>query len=120
MVKPTAKKAAKSKARLEAARLTVTRHPVNAAYLDKPAHLRTRQERTDAGKAQRVTCPRESQAGFKPDPARPDPIDILIASSEGRIAELIPIRYGRMMASPFAFYRGAAAIMAASSASGRP
>jgi len=114
MVKPAAKRPAKkNKARSEETRLVVTRHPVNAAYLDKPAHLRTRQECTDAGKAQRVTCPRESQAGFKPDPARPDPIDLLIASSEGRIEELVPIRYGRMMASPFAFYRGAAAIMAA-------
>jgi len=89
------------------------RHVVNAAYLDKPAHLRTRQERIDAGKALRVTCPRESHAGFRPAEDRPDPTDLLVQSSAGRIEQLVPIRYGRMLASPFAFYRGAAAIMAA-------
>jgi len=91
----------------------LTRSLVNAAYLDKPAHLRTRQERNDAGKALRVSCPRESQAGFRPAEDRSDPIDLLIDSSRGRIEHLVPIRYGRMLASPFAFYRGAAAIMAA-------
>ena len=89
------------------------RHVVNAAYMQRAAHLRTRQERADAGKALRITCPREAQAGFKGSPGRPDPIDLLIESSEGRIEHLVPIRYGRMLASPFAFFRGAAAIMAA-------
>ena len=89
------------------------RHVMNAAYLDKPAHLRTRAERSDAGKALRVVCPRESHAGFQPAADRPDPIDLLVQSSEGRIEHLVPIRYGRMLASPFAFFRGAAAIMAA-------
>ena len=41
-----------------------------------------------------------------------DPIDLLIENSKGRVEELLPIRYGRMMVSPFTFYRGAAAIMA--------
>ena len=89
------------------------RHVMNAAYLDKPAHLRTRAERSEAGKALRVICPRESHAGFEPAADRPDPIDLLVQSSEGRIEHLVPIRYGRMLASPFAFFRGAAAIMAA-------
>ena len=89
------------------------RHVMNAAYLDKPAHLRTRAERSEAGKALRVVCPRESHAGFQPAADRPDPIDLLVQSSEGRIEHLVPIRYGRMLASPFAFFRGAAAIMAA-------
>ncbi|MBE2225663.1 MAG: DUF2252 domain-containing protein [Anaerolineae bacterium] len=52
------------------------------------------------------------QATWTPPANRVDPIDILIASSQGRIENLIPLRYGRMMASPFAFYRGAASIMA--------
>ena len=91
----------------------LTRHVVDAAYLDKPAHLRTRQERLDAGKALRVSCPRESHAGFAPAADRVDPIELLERSSVGRIPHLVPIRYGRMLASPFAFYRGAAAIMAA-------
>ena len=89
------------------------RDVLNAAYLDKPAHLRTRAERTEAGRALRVSCPRDSQAGFQPADDRPDPIDLLMRSSEGRIEHLVPIRYGRMLASPFAFYRGAAAVMAA-------
>lgn len=89
------------------------RNVVSAAYLEKPAHLRTRQERTDAGKALRVSCPRESHAGFHAAADRIDPIELLIQTSQGRIEHLVPIRYGRMMASPFAFYRGAAAIMAA-------
>ena len=82
-----------------------------------PAHLRTRKERSAAGRALRAACPRESQAGFKPAPERPDPIELLIASSAGRIEHLVPIRYGRMLASPFAFYRGAASIMASDLAS---
>ena len=91
----------------------LTKAPLNASYLTKAAHLRTRAERSFAGKALRAVCPRESHAGFTPSPNRPDPIELLIQSSEGRIADLVPIRYGRMMASPFAFYRGAASIMAA-------
>jgi len=88
------------------------RSVVDAAYLQKPAHLRTRQERTDAGKALRVSCPRESHGGFQAAADRPDPIELLVQSSVGRIKQLVPIRYGRMLASPFAFYRGAASIMA--------
>ena len=97
----------------EPPRQVLHRGAVNAAYLDKPAHLRTRDERVEAGRALRVSCPRESHAGFSPASARPDPIELLMRSSEGRIEHLVPIRYGRMLASPFAFYRGAAAIMAA-------
>jgi uncharacterized protein (DUF2252 family) len=52
------------------------------------------------------------QATWTPPPNRADPIELLIASSAGRIENLVPIRYGRMMASPFAFYRGSASIMA--------
>ena len=95
------------------AKRRLRRHVVNAAYLDKPAHLRTRDERVEAGRALRVICPRESHAGFSPAEDRADPIELLMRSSEGRIEHLVPIRYGRMLASPFAFYRGAAAIMAA-------
>jgi uncharacterized protein (DUF2252 family) len=106
------RKTARSKPR-EAAKTGIEVTFSDAAQLDKPAHLRTRQELIDAGKALRVACPRESHAGFASDAARPDPIELLIESSRGRLKELVPIRYGRMLASPFAFYRGAAAIMAA-------
>jgi uncharacterized protein (DUF2252 family) len=69
-------------------------------------------DRFAAGKALRVSVPRSAHAGWKPTSDRPDPIDVLEASNEGRLKELIPIRYGRMLASPFAFLRGAAAVMA--------
>jgi uncharacterized protein (DUF2252 family) len=69
-------------------------------------------DRLALGKALRDQCSRKSQAEWKPPAKRADPIDLLIENSQGRIEELVPIRYGRMMANPFAFYRGAAAIMA--------
>src|SRR5271169_1865112 len=64
------------------------------------------------GKAIRGTCPRLSHADWKAPADRADPIEILEASNKGRLPELIPVRYGRMITSPFVFYRGAAAIMA--------
>jgi uncharacterized protein (DUF2252 family) len=56
--------------------------------------------------------PRKSHLGWKAPARRPDPIGLLIDSSRGRIPALLPIRYGRMLKSPFAFFRGAAAVMA--------
>jgi len=56
---------------------------------------------------------RAKHAGWKPPKDRRDPVDLLIGSNEGRLAGLVPIRFGRMLQSPFAFYRGAAVIMAA-------
>ncbi len=57
--------------------------------------------------------PREQHGEWKAPRDRPDPVDLVIESSKGRIPELIPIRYGRMSVSPFTFYRGAALNMAA-------
>lgn len=74
---------------------------------------RSRADRKAEGKAIRLRLPLASHADLQAPANRKDPIDILIESSAGRIPELLPIRYGRMMQSPFAFYRGAAAIMAA-------
>jgi uncharacterized protein (DUF2252 family) len=54
-----------------------------------------------------------SHAAWDPPSDRPDPVSLLEAQARTRVPELVPIRYGRMLASPFAFYRGAAAIMAA-------
>jgi len=70
-------------------------------------------KRRAKGRALRETVQRMSHAGWKPPKDRGDPIELLDKSSAGRIASLIPIRFGRMSQSPFAFYRGAAAIMAA-------
>lgn len=73
----------------------------------------SRKERAEAGKALRDACPRTSHAEWRPPKDRPDPVALLEQSSEGRIPELVPIRYGRMVKSPFIFYRGAAMNMAA-------
>ncbi|HEY7953091.1 MAG TPA: DUF2252 domain-containing protein [Solirubrobacteraceae bacterium] len=74
-------------------------------------------ERMAAGKTLREKVPRSSHAGWQPAPEREDPIAILEAQATSRVPELVPIRYGRMSLSAFAFYRGAAAIMAADLAS---
>jgi uncharacterized protein (DUF2252 family) len=66
--------------------------------------------RIEAGKVARQETPRKALAEFTP--SKRDPIALLEASNIGRVPELIPIRYGRMVANPFAFYRGAAPIMA--------
>jgi len=70
-------------------------------------------ERVARGKAARREVPRSSHAAFEPTPHRLDPIELLERQAETRVPELVPIRYGRMLASPFTFYRGAALIMAA-------
>ena len=70
-------------------------------------------EQREAGKSLRQKCPRGSHAIWKPPANRPDPLRLLEQSNKGRIAGLIPIRYGRMVRTPFTFYRGAALNMAA-------
>jgi uncharacterized protein (DUF2252 family) len=75
-------------------------------------HHRTPEERAAMGKSARSKTPREMHAVWRSPSDRPDPVDLLEAQALGRIPGLVSIRYGRMLASPFAFYRGAAAIMA--------
>lgn len=70
-------------------------------------------ERIEMGRALREQTPRVAHADWQPASDRRDPIDILEESNQGRVPDLIPIRYGRMMANPFAFLRGSAAVMAA-------
>ena len=70
-------------------------------------------EGTSMGKALRDKVPRSTHGEWKPTPHRPDPIALLEASDEGRLTALVPLRYERMLASPFTFLRGAAGIMAA-------
>jgi len=74
---------------------------------------RSRKQLYEEGKALRDSCPRASHADWKPPADRVDPIEILETSNKGRLPDLIPVRYGQMIPSPFVFYRGAAAIMAA-------
>jgi len=69
-------------------------------------------ERRAAGKALRTRVPRAIHATWSPAPDRPDPISLLEASNRSRITTLVPLRYGRMISSPFAFLRGSAVVMA--------
>src|ERR1700749_3836511 len=64
------------------------------------------------GKAARKHVPRQSHAAFEPASDRSDPVEVLEGQARTRVPELVPIRYGRMLVSPFTFYRGAVAIMA--------
>jgi uncharacterized protein (DUF2252 family) len=73
----------------------------------------SRVERTARGNAARAEVPLESHAVLAPTELRADPVELLERQAASRVPELVPIRYGRMLVSPFAFYRGAALIMAA-------
>jgi uncharacterized protein (DUF2252 family) len=77
-----------------------------------PVYL-TEAGRREAGQAARQIRPRKQQAVWDPAPNRTDPADILAAQGNTRLQELLPERYRRMRATPFTFYRGAAAVMAA-------
>jgi uncharacterized protein (DUF2252 family) len=70
------------------------------------------QQRRERGRSARRVVPRVGQEECAPAPDRPDPIDLLEAQARDRLPDLIPIRYSRMMASPFAFMRGSAIVMA--------
>jgi uncharacterized protein (DUF2252 family) len=73
----------------------------------------TRAERYAAGKALRAKTPRTSHGGWAAATDRPDPISLLEEQNRTRVPELVPIRYGRMLLSPFTFLRGSAVVMAA-------
>src|SRR5436305_13187553 len=70
-------------------------------------------DRIDLGKRARSEVPRSSHGVFEPAADRADPVNLLERQAANRVPELVPIRYGRMLISPFTFYRGAAKIMAA-------
>jgi uncharacterized protein (DUF2252 family) len=76
-------------------------------------------ERAARGKAARAEVPRASHADWEPPPHRPDPVELLEEQGQTRVPELVPIRYGRMLVSPFTFYRGAAYLMASDLSGGR-
>src|SRR5215471_8685037 len=91
---------------------SATRASVAGGRLEAGLGQRTSAERVDRGKAVRAAVPRESHAVFDPASDRPDPVDQLEGQSASRLKELVPIRYGRMLVSPFAYFRGAALPMA--------
>ena len=72
----------------------------------------TSEQRAALGKAARAKVPRSSLAAVEAEAGRPDPVELLESQATTRLPELVPLRYARMVASPFAFYRGAALIMA--------
>lgn len=77
-----------------------------------PPEFLSRNERLATGKSLRDKVPREQHAAWKPPAKRRDPIDVLEESNRDRMPELVPIRYGRMLRSPFTFLRGSAGLMA--------
>jgi uncharacterized protein (DUF2252 family) len=77
----------------------------------------TPDERAALGKSRRKDVPRASHRDWRPALDRPDPVDVLERQASERVPELVSLRYARMLTSPFAFYRGAAAIMAGDLAS---
>ena len=93
-----------------------TRSEANGAVDEAPfepiAHF-TVAERAARGKAARAEVPRSAHAEWEPSPVRPDPVELLEQQAKTRVPELVPIRYGRMLVSPFTFFRGAAYLMAA-------
>ena len=84
------------------------RGPARAAA----AEQLSRADRAARGKAARAAAPLESHAEFQPDGSR-DPVGLLLEQATSRVPELVPVRHGRMLVSPFTFYRGAALPMAA-------
>jgi uncharacterized protein (DUF2252 family) len=80
--------------------------------LEAPRRRLTPAERKVRGKAARAEVPRESHAQWEPPADRPDPVDLLASQGASRVPDLVPVRYGRMMETPFTYYRGAALPMA--------
>src|SRR5438105_1689198 len=76
-------------------------------------HLPSLIDRRALGKALRDAVSRKDHAAWSPSAKRADPIDVLEESNIGRIPALLEIRHGRMMKSPFTFFRGSSALMAA-------
>ena len=74
---------------------------------------RSQAERRAEGRTLRDAVPRDDHSGWQSPKDRRDPVDIVLAGNESRLPELVPVRHGRMLQSPFAFFRGTAAVMAA-------
>ena len=85
---------------------------ISPGVLAPPHEVLNPDEWRARGQAQRREVPRSSHAQWDPPSDRPDPVDTLERQAKTRVSDLVPIRYGRMLTSPFAYYRGAAAPMA--------
>ncbi len=91
---------------------TQVKRPVTKQEWPSPGSLLTPAERATAGKAARTVVSREEHAALDLPADRPDPVDQLESQAKSRVPELVPVRYGRMLASPFSYFRGAALPMA--------
>ena len=92
-----------------------SRRGIEAASLSR--HVGSRAEQRAAGKALRERCPRDTHSTWKAPKDRRDAVDTVMAAEKGRMPDLLPLRHGRMVRSPFTFYRGSALAMAADLAS---
>jgi uncharacterized protein (DUF2252 family) len=92
---------------------------MNETRSAEPGHPLTVAERIERGKSVRAAVPRSSHGQWSPSVDRPDPISLLEEQALTRVPDLVPIRHGRMAASPFAYFRGAALPMAADLAATR-
>jgi uncharacterized protein (DUF2252 family) len=86
--------------------------PARRYRLDSALGRLTPAQRAQRGKAARADAPRDSHGVFDPPPGRPDPVALLQEQEVTRVTELVPVRHGRMMVSPFSYFRGAALAMA--------
>ena len=93
----------------------LTRHPSAITAAKSEAHPSpiTPDDRRAAGKRLRDAVPRDAHAAWRAHAGRDDPISVLRAADATRQPELVPLRDGRMLQSPFTFYRGSAGVMAA-------
>ncbi len=92
--------------------------PIGAANATLTHTHASPRDRYDAGRARQETVPLAAHAEVPADDKRADPLAILAEQDNSRLAEIVPLRYGRMSATPFTFLRGAAAVMAADLAAG--
>lgn len=107
----TEKKNPLLKAETPAKKKVAPKDKTDVSKIETPAFL-SRDQRLRAGEKLHDSVPRSSHAEWNPPTDHRDPIDIMEESNRGRMPELIPLRYGRMLASPFTFLRGSAALMA--------
>ncbi len=92
--------------------MTTRKRPASARLTSFDDPLPTREERAAAGRELRKITPRTSHGGWQPAAGRFDPVQMLVESNKTRVESLVPLRFARMAASPFTFFRGSALVMA--------
>ncbi len=113
MKKPSAKRPTRSTTSMPSVKEGKAKGTAVRETVPSEVPYRSPSERRAEGKKLRDAVPRADHGGWNPFKERRDPVELVLAQNEGRLPNLVPIRHGRMLQSPFAFYRGSAAIMAA-------